>query len=91
MKTYTGTAICKYCQREFTWEYFDDGWRPGMAEYVTPCYQTSADPSIALCKHQVNVPMRSEFLISHCPHCQAAVSIPCSERIMKELNEQHLR
>ena len=87
MKTYNGTEICRVCGKEFQWEYVDTGYRRGMQSYYSPVLSVPTDSSIAHCNRQVVTPLRSEFFVSHCPHCQADVAIPCSESIMKELNE----
>lgn len=88
MKTYTGTATCKSCNKEFSWEYVDDGYRQGMVEYISPVVPISHNTSIAQCRREVITPKQNELLVSNCPHCQADVAIPCSESIMKELYEQ---
>lgn len=87
MKTYSGTELCRICGKEFKWEYVDTGYRRGMNGYYSPVIPIPTDLSVAHCKRKVITPMQSEFFVSHCPHCQSDVAIPCSENIMKELNE----
>ncbi len=86
MKIYTGTHVCEFCQKEFDWEYLDTGYRKGMKLYVSPVYIINTDPNVAKCKRYVAIPMKSEYLTTRCPHCGNAISIECSESMMKELN-----
>lgn len=85
MKTYTGTKTCEFCGKDFTWEYLDDGYRPGMKQHFSSYVMTS-DPLIAKCKRYVAIPNKSEYLIARCPYCNNRNSIECNENMMKELN-----
>lgn len=86
MKTYTGTANCNRCGKEFQWEFLDDGKRPGMRSYYSPAYSPiSKDESTTQVKRITLVPGEAEVFKGYCPHCQAPVSFSCSHDILKEL------
>lgn len=86
MKTYTGIETCKFCGKKFEWEFIDDGYRPWMRQYVSPAYVINTDPLIAKCKRYIAIPKQSEYLSTHCPHCDHPILIECSESMIAELN-----
>lgn len=65
--------------------YIDDGYRKGRGEYITTPISLEDYSSCAPCSRNVVIPHESEFFTTHCPYCQADVSIECSEHILEEL------
>ena len=83
--TFSGSHVCRRCHQQFEWEFTDDGRSRGSWPRVSEVMILEPNHNKAICRRQIDVPYQSEFLVTHCPHCQADISIECSESILEAL------